>query len=130
MNLESKIIPVNKSNTEVFEFLTKVKNYKSLMPDNTKFELLDETTFLFALKGMPEIVLKLKECQAHHSVKLGSAGGKIDFTLQVILNSVSVDNCEIQLKFEGQFNPMMSMMIKGPISKFIDTLGCNIPLNI
>ena len=33
-----------------------------LMPDNIdKFEVLDEKTFKFALKGMPEIILRLKE---------------------------------------------------------------------
>ena len=28
-------------------------------------------------------------------------------------------------KFEGDFNPMMAMMIKGPITKFIETLAQN-----
>ncbi|HRZ73962.1 MAG TPA: SRPBCC family protein, partial [Flavobacterium sp.] len=27
--------------------------------------------------------------------------------------------------FDGDFNPMMAMMIKGPISKFIETLAAN-----
>ena len=31
----------------------------------------------------------------------------------------------VQLHFEGDFNPMMAMMIKGPISKFIETLAEN-----
>jgi hypothetical protein len=32
----------------------------------------------------------------------------------------------VQLHFEGDFNPMMAMMIKGPISKFIETLADNL----
>jgi len=31
----------------------------------------------------------------------------------------------VQLFFEGEFNAMMAMMIKGPISKFIETLAEN-----
>ena len=34
------------------------------------------------------------------------------------------------LTFEGEFNPMMAMMIKGPITKFIETLATNIPVSI
>ena len=33
---------------------------------------------------------------------------------------------DVQLTFEGEFNPMMEMIIKGPISKFIETLSQNI----
>ncbi|MDP5081180.1 MAG: SRPBCC family protein, partial [Winogradskyella sp.] len=32
---------------------------------------------------------------------------------------------EVQLTFDGEFNAMMAMMIKGPISKFIETLATN-----
>ena len=62
MNLESPTISVSKSPEDVFNFLADIKNFKSLMPENiSKFEVLDEDKFLFALKGMPEIILKKKE---------------------------------------------------------------------
>jgi len=32
----------------------------------------------------------------------------------------------VSLQFEGDFNPMMAMMIKGPITKFIETLSSNL----
>jgi len=41
------------------------------------------------------------------------------------LNEISATTTEIQLLFEGEFNAMMAMMIKGPISKFIETLAQN-----
>jgi hypothetical protein len=41
------------------------------------------------------------------------------------LESVSATATAVQLHFEGEFNPMMAMMIKGPISKFIETLAQN-----
>ena len=130
MNLESKKVTVNQPNTAVFEFLINAKNYQSLMPADSRFELQNENTFLFALKGMPEIVLKLKESKPHHLITLGSGGGKIEFSLQVKLKPINVNSCDVQLEFEGQFNPMISMMIKGPITKFIDTLVHNVPLAI
>lgn len=128
MNLESPKINVEKSPEDIFEFLTNVKNFESLMPENiSKFEVLDDDKFLFALKGMPEIVLKKKEVIAPNKIVLGAAGGKIDFSLTGNIEKISDTSSEVQLLFSGDFNPMMSMMIKGPISKFIETLATSIP---
>jgi len=128
MNLESPIVSIEKSSQIVFNFLTDVKNFKPLMPEDTiKFELIDDETFLFALSGMPEIVLKKKSLESPKTIVLAAAGGKIDFSLTAIIESISENKSEVQLKFEGDFNTMMAMMIKRPISKFIETLALNIP---
>ncbi|GAA4798828.1 SRPBCC family protein [Litoribaculum gwangyangense] len=128
MNLESPKISVEKTPEEVFNFLSDIKNFESLMPENiSKFEVLDEDKFLFALKGMPEIILKKKEVTPPNKIVLGAAGGKIDFSLTGNIIQVDENSSEVQLEFTGDFNPMMSMMIKGPINKFIETLATNIP---
>ncbi len=101
------------------------------MPENiSKFEMLEDDTFLFALKGMPEIVLKKKEAITPNKIVLGADGGKLDFSLTGNISEVDADNSEVQLFFEGDFNPMMAMMIKGPIGKFIETLATKIPDSI
>ena len=128
MNLESPKINVEKSPEAVFDFLADVKNFKALMPENiSKFEVLSEDTFLFALKGMPEIILKKKEVVPPNKIVLGAAGGKIDFSLIGNITQIDENSSEVQLQFSGDFNPMMAMMIKGPISKFIETLASSIP---
>lgn len=128
MNLESPKVTINKSAQDTFNFLSHVENFEKLMPDNiSKFEVLGEDTFLFALKGMPEIILKKKEVEAPNRIVLGAAGGKIDFSLTGLITEVEPDKSEVELAFSGDFNPMMAMMIKGPISKFIETLATNIP---
>ena len=50
----------------------------------------------------------------------------LPFTLAADLNEISENKTEIKLNFEGDFNPMMSMMIKKPLTKFVDTLTENI----
>jgi carbon monoxide dehydrogenase subunit G len=128
MNLESPKISVEKSPEDVFNFLTDVKNFESLMPENiSKFEVLAEDKFVFALKGMPEIVLKKKEAIPPNKIILGAAGGKIDFSLIANITETTPASSEVKLDFSGDFNPMMAMMIKGPISKFIETLATSIP---
>ena len=128
MNLESPKISVEKSPEDVFNFLSEIKNFESLMPENiSKFEVLGEDKFLFALKGMPEIVLKKKEVIPPNKIVLGAAGGKLDFSLVGNITEIDSDKSDVQLLFNGDFNPMMAMMIKGPITKFIETLTNNIP---
>ena len=131
MKLESTKVSLDKSAQEVFNFLTNVENFEPLMPENiSKFELMDAETFLFALSGMPEIVLKKKSMESPHTIVLGAAGGKLDFSLTAKIESVSETKSEVQLMFEGDFNAMMAMMIKAPISKCIETLALNIPKEI
>ncbi|MEL0457024.1 SRPBCC family protein [Flavobacteriaceae bacterium SZ-1-7] len=128
MNLESPKISIEKSPEDIVNFLTDVNNFKSLMPENTsKFEVLDDDTFIFALAGMPEITLKKKEVIPPNKVVFGAAGGKIDFSLIGHILPKDESSSEVQLEFTGDFNPMMAMMIKKPISKFIETLVTNIP---
>ncbi|MBT8325911.1 MAG: SRPBCC family protein [Winogradskyella sp.] len=129
MNLESPKVTLNKSAEEAFIFLNDVKNFEKLMPDNiSKFEVLGDDKFLFALKGMPEIVLEKKSQSTNpYKIVLGAAGGKIDFSLIGHIHEIETNKSEVQLQFEGDFNPMMAMMIKGPITKFIETLVTNLP---
>lgn len=126
MNLESPKVTVQKSAQDLFNALTDVRNFETLMPENTaKFEVTGDDSFIFGLKGMPEIKLRMKDKVAPNKVVLGAASDKLPFTLTAAINEVSESSSEVKLSFEGSFNPMMAMMIKGPISKFIDTLANN-----
>ncbi len=126
MKLESPKVLVNNSQEYIFNALSDVKNFEKLMPDTiAKFEVLGDDIFNFGLKGMPEIKLRLKEGVPHSRVNLAAASDKLPFTLVAYLNKVSDNSTEVQLFFDGEFNPMMAMMIKGPISKFIETLAEN-----
>jgi ribosome-associated toxin RatA of RatAB toxin-antitoxin module len=128
MNLESPRVTVGKSAQELFDLLNDVRNFEKLMPENiAKFEVLDDDSFVFGLSGMPEIKLKMKEKVAPTKLVLGAASDKLPFTLEADINSLSENSCNVQLLFEGEFNAMMAMMIKGPIGKFIETLAVNMP---
>jgi len=126
MNLESPKVTLDKSPEDTFKFLADVKNFEALMPENiSKFEVLENEKFLFQLKGMPEIILKKKEEVPFNKIVLGAAGGKLDFSLTANITRAEQDKSDVQLTFEGEFNAMMGMMIKGPIKKFIETLSTN-----
>lgn len=127
MHIETPNTLVPKGDKDVFEFLTDLKNFEKLMPDNIdKFEIINEDRFLFALKGMPEIVLQRKNQTPYSQIVLGAASEKLPFTLTANINSVSENSSEVNLSFEGEFNAMMAMMIKKPITNFMGTLSDNL----
>jgi hypothetical protein len=126
MNLESPKVTVEKSAEYLFNALIDVKNFEKLMPENiAKFEVLGNDIFNFGLKGMPEIKLRLKEGIPNSKVVLNAASDKLPFSLVANITAVSENASDVKLDFEGEFNPMMAMMIKAPISKFIETLVNN-----
>ncbi len=127
MHIETPKKIVNKSGKEIFEFLTDLRNFKKLMPETIdKFEVLDQDRFLFALKGMPEIILERKEQLQYHKVVLGAASEKLPFTLTADISSSNENESGVIISFSGEFNAMMAMMIKTPITNFIGTLSENL----
>jgi len=131
MHLESPKITLEKSAQEVYEFLAQLSNFESLMPENTdKFELINENRFLFSLKGMPEIVLEKKTQTPYSQLILGAASEKLPFSLKAELITLSEESTEVQLIFDGEFNAMMAMMVKGPLTKFLDSLIQQLQLNL
>ena len=126
MNLESPKVTVQNNAAYLFSALCDVNNFEKLMPDSiAKFEVTDADSFIFGLKGMPEIKLRMKDKTPNSKIVLGAASDKLPFTLTANIEEISESSAAIQLVFEGEFNAMMAMMVKGPINKFIETLSEN-----
>ncbi len=126
MNLESPKVTVQKSNKEIFDFLSKTENFEKIIPENIdKFEA-KEGTFKFALKGMPELRLNLQEQESPKKIVLASASDKFPFTLTANIEEDSETSSNVILNFDGNINPMMAMMVKKPLQKFLDALSENI----
>ena len=126
MNLESPKVTVQNNAAYLFTALCDVNNFEKLMPDSiAKFEVTDADSFIFGLKGMPEIKLRMKDKTPNSKIVLGAASDKLPFTLTANIEDISESSAAIQLVFEGEFNAMMAMMVKGPITKFIETLSEN-----
>jgi len=121
MNLEGRKIIVNKSSKDLVEILKSPENYKDFMPDGLqKFETREDG-FKFGLQGMPEIALKIDEVTDEKAV-LKSASSSLDFSLTAALHPVNENQTEVQMLFEGKFNPFIKMMVEKPLQNFINTL--------
>ncbi len=114
---------VNASKKDLFIFLSEVSNFEHIMPENISvFSVIDENAFKFALKGMPEIVLKFEERTPNERIILGSTNEQFPFQLKVIIGGTDSQSA-LSLNFNGSFNPMISMMIKSPLTSFMETLS-------
>ncbi|KIA83128.1 orotate phosphoribosyltransferase [Kaistella solincola] len=125
MNLEGRKIIVNKSAAELVQMLKNPEDYRSLMPETLQnFEARGDG-FKFGLKGMPEIALKIDEV-SEKQVVLKSASSSLDFSLTGVMNPINENQTEVQLLFEGKFNPFIKMMVEKPLNNFLGTLTDNL----
>jgi hypothetical protein len=75
---------------------------------------------------MPEIRLVLKEKTPFSKITLGAASSKLPFTLAANITKLEENKSEEPLRFVGEFTSLMAMMIKKPLTKFVETLTENI----
>ena len=124
MKLESSIATVAKPVEEVYEKLTQASTYELLMPEEASFRIIDEKHFSFKLGGMPEIPLKLARQTPNTQIVMTADGGSVPFELQADLKEID-EKTKIKLVFEGNINPMMQMMVKKPLTQFLEALIAN-----
>jgi hypothetical protein len=126
MKLNSKVNNINISDSQLFEKLTTIENFKKIMPENiSKFEIINNETLIFSLKGMPAIKLIMGEKNSPSKIVMNSSESKIIFSLTVDIQKIDNDNCSFELEFNGDLNPMIQMMVKSPLQSFIDDLSIN-----
>ena len=127
MILNSNSTHLNISDTTLFEKLCAIENFKLIMPENiSKFEILDQSTLIFSLKGMPPIKLIFGEKHSPSLITLNSSESKINFSLSAHIKKIDENSCEFSLEFNGDLNPMIQMMVKTPLQSFINDLSKNI----
>ena len=125
MTIEGNKVTVSKTAKDIFDFLAEFKNFEQLMPEEVqKFEA-DETSFVFGIKGMPDVRLIKKSQVEHSQIILEGASSKLPVELKADITE-NGESSEVKLTFNGDFNPMIKMMVQKPLKKFIETLTINI----
>jgi carbon monoxide dehydrogenase subunit G len=73
---------------------------------------------------MPVIPLKLERQTPNTQIVMAADGGSVPFELHANLEAID-GKTKIQLVFEGNINPMMQMMVKKPLTQFLEALIAN-----
>ena len=121
--IESQAVTINKSDEEIFNFISDFTNFASLMPPQVQDVKITQDSCSFSIQGMPTINLKIYERTPFSNVKMKAEDGKLPFTLSCSLESVNETQCIAQFHFEAELNPMMKMMVAKPLGNFLNLLS-------
>ena len=121
--IESQAVTINKSDEEIFNFISDFTNFAALMPPQVQDVKITQDSCSFSIQGMPTINLKIYERTPFSGVKMKAEDGKLPFTLLCSLQSVNETQCIAQFHFEAELNPMMKMMVAKPLCNFLNLLS-------
>jgi hypothetical protein len=121
--IESLTVEIQKSDENIFNFISDFTNFKDLMPTAVNDLKITADTCSFSLQGMPTIHLKINERHPYQKVSMVSDGGKLPFSLNCIINKLSENSCTAQFYFEAELNSMMKMMVQKPLENFLNVLA-------
>ena len=124
MNITGRKVTVAKTVSELYQFLSVFNNFQQIMPSEvSKFES-DETSFVFGIKGMDVRLIKKSEVE-NKQIVLKAASSKLPVELIADFEDLG-ESCNCQLTFNGDFNPMLKMMLTKPLTDFINNLTDNL----
>ena len=121
--IESQAVTINKSDEEIFKFISDFTNFATLIPSQVQDIKITQDSCSFNIQGMPTINLKIYERIPFSSVKMKAEDGKLPFTLSCSLESLNETKCIAQFHFEAELNPMMKMMMAKPLGNFLNLLS-------
>lgn len=123
LEIQSKKVNVNQSAEAIFDHFQNLQNMHQLMPESVQRFEADDETFLFGIKGLPDVRLLREGQERPRSMRFKSASSKLNFHLFVDINATSENTCEVSYRFAGDFNPMLRMMAERPLRNFIEELA-------
>lgn len=125
MQLTSQEAQINASAAEVFTFLSDCQNIIHLLPED-KISDWKATTdnCSFKVQKMATIPLVVTDRIQDAEIKMVSGeGAPFPFTLDIIIQSVDTSSCSGYLKFNGEVNTFLKMMIEKPMGNLFDYMS-------
>lgn len=120
---EGPLVEVNKSADELKAMLSDYAQFEQLFPEDITYFKAYEDGFTFQLGSMPKVGLTRDQADNDNELALKAAGGSIDFRLVCRIEPVDDTHARAQLRFQGEFNPMIKMMVEKPLKRLLDQLS-------
>jgi len=122
----SKIGKIDRSDEEIFNFLSDFNNFKNIIPtDKVSDFSATSDTCQFIVTGFGKAGLKIVEKEPYKLIKIASEKGTpVTFNFWIQLNTIDETNAStaIRLTLDADLNPMMKMMIGNHLQKGMDSL--------
>lgn len=123
--IETEIVPVNKSQEEVFNKLSDFNTFKHVMPEQVTDWQSTTDTCSFKIAGMATVGMRRASSTPHDQIHIVSEGGKLPFgfTLDAIIKSTSESSSTVQLIFEADINMFLKPMVEPPLRNFFNMIA-------
>ena len=127
MKVNTNKVRFTKNQQDAFNFLLDMKNYEQLMPADTKsFEIHESGKgFTVGVGALPKVGMRLKETVEPSQIVFESPAPAFEYTLTISIDAVDDNSSDVTLDFDGNFNMMIEMMAKKPLTSFIETIAEN-----
>jgi hypothetical protein len=114
------------SPTEVFNFITDIRNFEHLVPrDKISDVKVSQNTFSFNVSPLGLVSISITEKVMYSKVVFsGNAMLVNNFSLIILINEPDYDHSEVKLILNAELNAFLKMLAAEPISKFLETLIC------
>lgn len=122
-DIKSQTVEINKSEEEIFNFISDFTNFSTLFPPQVKDLKITRDNCSFSIDGMPKVSLKITERTPYSCVIMSAEDGKLPFELKCCLEKVDEEKCQAQFLFNAELNMMMKMMVEKPITNFLNVLS-------
>lgn len=120
--IESDKVIVKKTQAEIYNFLSNFNNFQKLMPEQVTNWQSTEDECSFTIAGMASLGMKIIEKTPNSQIKVTRNGkAPFDFNLDCAIKDLS-KNCEVQLAFDADLNPMLKMMAVKPLTNFLNLI--------
>ena len=121
--IESDKTIIEKSDEEIFRFLSNFNNFQKIMPEQVTNWQSTEDECTFTIAGMATLGMKITEKNPNNLIKVTKNGSApFDFTLECLIKKKSEKDSEVQLAFNADLNPMLKMMAVKPLTNFLNLL--------
>jgi len=122
--IESEKVIINKSSKVVFDYLCDFNNVVNLLPqDKISDWRSDVDSCSFKIQNAAIIPLIKKE--VHPTSKIDIVSGEkapFPFTLEIYLTELE-NGCECHMKFDGEINAFLKMMVVKPLSNLFNYMA-------
>ena len=120
--IESEKLTIAAPASGLYAFLGDFSRFKDLMPPQVTKWQSTEDTCSFNIQGMADIDLRMAEKLPYSLIRITSEG-RTPFPIALVWRFEEVPSgANTGLTIEAELNPMLSMMVKGPLHNFVNIL--------
>lgn len=112
---------INKSVTEVYQFLADLNHHEQLMPENIYNWSSTADEARFTIKNMAKLALKINERVENEEI-ICIPSEETPFAIKMSWKTEAVSSNETKATFsiDAELNMMMKMVASGPLQKLVD----------